>query len=30
MRYIVAVGRVLYSLIFLMTILGHFSQGYIR
>ncbi|PYP51915.1 MAG: DoxX family protein [Gemmatimonadetes bacterium] len=29
MRYIVAVGRVLYSLIFLMTILGHFSQGYI-
>jgi len=23
------VGRVLYSLIFLMTILGHFSQGYI-
>ena len=29
MRYMVAVGRVLYSLIFLMTILGHFSQGYI-
>jgi len=29
MRYIAAVGRVLYSLIFLMTILGHFSQGYI-
>jgi len=29
MRYFVAVGRVLYSLIFLMTILGHFSQGYI-
>ena len=29
MRYLVPVGRVLYSLIFLMTILGHFSAGYI-
>ena len=29
MRYVVLVGRVLYSGIFLMTILGHFSQGYI-
>jgi len=28
-RYVVLVGRVLYSGIFLMTILGHFSQGYI-
>jgi len=28
-RYLVPVGRVLYSLIFLMTILGHFSAGYI-
>ena len=29
MRYLVPVGRVLYSAIFLMTILGHFSQGYV-
>ena len=29
MRYLVLIGRVLYSGIFLMTILGHFSQGYI-
>ena len=28
-RYLVPVGRVLYSAIFLMTILGHFSQGYV-
>jgi putative oxidoreductase len=28
-RYLVPVGRVLYSLIFLMTVLGHFSQPYI-
>jgi putative oxidoreductase len=28
-RYLVPVGRVLYSAIFLMTIFGHFSQGYI-
>ena len=29
MRYLVPVGRVLYSAIFLMTILGHFSAGYV-
>ena len=29
MRYIVLVGRICYSLIFLMTIFGHFSAGYI-
>ena len=29
MRYLVPLGRVLYSLIFLMTALGHFSQGYV-
>jgi putative oxidoreductase len=28
-RYLVPVGRVLYSAIFLMTIFGHFSQGYV-
>jgi len=28
-RYLVVVGRVLFSAIFLMTILGHFSQGYV-
>jgi putative oxidoreductase len=27
--YLVPVGRFLYSAIFLMTVLGHFSQGYI-
>ena len=29
MRYVVLVGRVCFSLIFLMTIFGHFSAGYI-
>lgn len=29
MRYAVLVGRILFSLIFLMTALGHFSQGYV-
>lgn len=29
MRYLVLIGRVLYSGIFLMTIPAHFSQGYI-
>ena len=28
MRYVVLVGRVCYSLIFLMTIFGHFTAGY--
>ena len=29
MVYLVPVGRLLYSAIFLMTVLGHFSAGYI-
>lgn len=29
MRYLVPLGRLLFSLIFLMTALGHFSQGYV-
>ncbi len=29
MRYLVPLGRVCYSLIFLMTALGHFSQAYV-
>lgn len=29
MRYVVLVGRVCYSLIFLLTIFGHFSAGYV-
>jgi putative oxidoreductase len=28
-RYVVLVGRICYSLIFLMTVLGHFSPGYV-
>jgi putative oxidoreductase len=28
-RYLVPLGRFLYSAIFLMTVLGHFSQGYV-
>src|SRR5947207_13565274 len=28
-RYLVVVGRLLFSAIFLMTVLGHFSAGYI-
>jgi putative oxidoreductase len=29
MRYVVLLGRVLYSVIFLMTAFGHFSAGYV-
>lgn len=29
MRYVVLLGRVLYSLMFLMTAFGHFSAGYV-
>jgi putative oxidoreductase len=28
-RYLVLVGRICYALIFLMTVLGHFSAGYV-
>jgi len=29
MRYVVLLGRVLYSLMFLMTVFGHFTKGYV-